>query len=118
MFETLFGSNECSLVTHKDGRVEVAFNLGPSVQHVVYLDEGTQVVHAIKSTEDPHWYPKLAEFERLSLYSRLLQKLCEGIVRPTGEQMARLRGARHVNMSDVFKTIYDTKFTELLHDLG
>lgn len=112
-FKRLFGSNRCSL--HKNKRiVEVTFNLGPCIQHLMSVEENTQTLHAIKTIDDPHWLPTLEEFGNMSAYFKLLQKLCEDSVHPTPQQISRLLRTRSVKMTRVLNTIYGNKVVDLL----
>jgi len=112
-FEQLYGSNRCSVPAGK-GAIEVTFDLGGSIQHIMRLEEDRQVLHAIKSGDDPHWLPTRAEFGKLSAHFKLLQKLSEDSVHPSRQQIARLPRGGNVKMSRVLKMIYGRKVVDLI----
>jgi hypothetical protein len=114
LFKTVFDSNDCEMNQDKNGVVTVAYTIGAHIEHLMSLDANPPVLHAIRTDKDPHWIPKLREFDRLSEYLRLVRRLCKDTTRPTSLQIKRV--IRCAKMSSVLFAVYGDTFTSFLTD--
>jgi len=82
------------------------------MRHLIHLKNGDQVLHAISTVSDPHWFPTHKDLDIISDYFSLLRKLCEENRYPNREEMRRIRKlGRKTRMTRLLKVIYGNRFT-------
>jgi len=87
----------------------VEFSIAPCIDHLMSLRAGKQLVHAIRTSEDSHWYPTLTEFKILSQYFLMLHDLSRDKMYPTPRLIRRLSGKRRPQMLTVLQCVYGTQ---------
>lgn len=112
-FENVFGFDSCSIDRVGDG-IQVTIHLSGCIEHLMSLKADKQVVHAIKTTEDPHWIPSLKQLRRLSAYFRLLHDICLVKAYPGKSQVKKLVRRRRMSQCEVFVTIYGREMMQEL----
>jgi len=96
----------CEIEHVSKNHLIVEFGIAPCIDHLMSLSAGEQVLHAIRTSEDPHWYPSLSELKYLSRYFMLLHDLCRDNMYPKQGVIRILSRKRRPRMLTVLQCVY------------
>ncbi len=105
---SLLGLYNPADVKTKDGTLLVELRVCPDIMHLMEMRENKQLMHEIKTTQNPGWPPSLEDLDRLSSYFRILRFLCEKVKRPSARLIGKLGRMQNRRMIDVLAIIYGT----------